>query len=611
MTASGSELANQTQILTAAHVDSGSPQTTVIFNLERNGVPVDIPITIPSNAAAGAANPNFLFPAAPLAYNPTTLANDISVINLRDNLPGLPASAVGLRLIAPFSPYENGYSIVAPGAFPQTFNMVGYGLQGTAAPPPAGTGGEAQVSPIGTKTLGRNEFDQTLPAAGNPGAFALNPAGNPNTLEYDFDGGGVANVFGSAGLGGNFMVNGANAPWLNESGLAHGDSGSPALVSALANGSTSSGITPFRSTTELQIAGVASWLGNGFSGFGGFGGYIAASAYNNLPAPGSPQGGFIYRAQDLTPYGAILDMYYQVLGADRQPTSSPAPVNAGLFGIVQPATMPSYIRANARLLIDAGQPNQEIVTVAGINGTRTQFAAPFTRNHAANFTIAPVQDPLTITVGRGTAYPNPVFDANGPNLLIQVTDTAEAANSQYNGFYFSQPLLSNATGDQLITSLMLRGNDGNDTFNILGNLGIPITIIGGAGSNSVVYNDTANSESTYYIVNESGAGAGAVAALRTLEDNVPDQQVTAWGNISSLSVYTGNGDDQVIVQSTVAAIPVSLRTGSGTNDVILGFGSSGFPVGKFVRINTYVDRFGLEIHWVSRIGGGYRSSPPQ
>jgi hypothetical protein len=40
-------------------------------------------------------------------------------------------------------------------------------------------------------------------------------------------------------------------------------------------------------------------------------------------------------------------------------------------------------------------------------------------------------------------------------------------------------------------------------------------------------------------------------------------------------------------------------------------GSSGFPVGKFVRINTYVDRFALEIHWVSSIGGGYRSSPPQ
>jgi hypothetical protein len=40
-------------------------------------------------------------------------------------------------------------------------------------------------------------------------------------------------------------------------------------------------------------------------------------------------------------------------------------------------------------------------------------------------------------------------------------------------------------------------------------------------------------------------------------------------------------------------------------------GSSDFPVGKFVGINTYADRFALENHRVSSIAGGYKSRPPQ
>jgi hypothetical protein len=79
------------------------------------------------------------------------------------------------------------------------------------------------------------------------------------------------------------------------------------------------------------------------------------------------------------------------------------------------------------------------------------------------------QDPLTITVRRGTAAG--AFQADGPNLLIQVVDTAQAADFQYNSIYFNQPINTPA-GAQLLTSLVLRGNDGNDTFDIQGNLGL-------------------------------------------------------------------------------------------------------------------------------------------
>jgi hypothetical protein len=82
------------------------------------------------------------------------------------------------------------------------------------------------------------------------------------------------------------------------------------------------------------------------------------------------------------------------------------------------------------------------------------------------------QDNLTITVGRGTAAG--AFDANGPNLLIEVTDTtlgpggAPNPGAQYNGVYFDQPIMNGAT--PLITSLVVRGNNGSDKFIIDGNL---------------------------------------------------------------------------------------------------------------------------------------------
>ena len=494
----GSELSNQTEILTATHVDTGGPQTTINYYLSRNGTAVNIPITIPSNAAAGAANPNFLF--AP-GYNAANHANDISVINLRDNL-ALPANMpANLRLIAPFSPYENGYPIVAPGAFPFTFNMVGYGLQGTAAAPPGGTGGQVLQQPVGTLTLGQNEFDQTRPAPPAAGSRADTPAGDANMLEYDSDGGGM-NFFGTAGLGAaNTVPNPAGgaaipAPWLDESGFASGDSGAPALISGLANGATGPGNTPVTggSTTPLSIVGVGSFS-TGNVQYGTYGGYVTANAYNQ-PAAGATPAGFLWTAQNNTPYAAILDMRTQVLGA----------LNTGMNpGGGAPAVLP--------------------------------------------------QDPLTITVGRGTAFPNPVFQANGPNLLIQVTDTAMGLPANFNyasGFYFDQPVANGAT--QLITSLVERGNNGNDTFDILGNLNaglpagasIPITLIGGTGANTVEYLDQANAAATTYNVTAApggAAGLGVAATRITATPNAPGgvAEVITETNFSTLNIKGGNG----------------------------------------------------------------------
>ena len=147
---SGSELAdNQTQILTAVHVIYGNMAETVNFNLQLAGAPVNISIPIAGQAnAVMNTSPNFLFPTGGLAYTGTATlpgANDIGIITLRDPNPQVAGLAANLQMVAPYSPFEQGYAIATlpaqgtAGGVPAAganqngvpFNIVGYGVTGT------------------------------------------------------------------------------------------------------------------------------------------------------------------------------------------------------------------------------------------------------------------------------------------------------------------------------------------------------------------------------------------------------------------------------------------------------------------------------------------------
>ena len=482
---SGSELNNQREILTAAHVINPGQQNIVTFNFQRAGAAVNIPIIIPVNPG-GVAPANFVFPQGAVAFVPNANGvgqNDIAVINLRDPnlLPGV--NVPNLEMVAPFSPFENGYPIIAPAAFPaantngQTFNIVGYGL--------TGTGNFGITGPAGELTLGQNTYDQAVPPAGGAGDLPEFPFGAPNILEYDFDNGaGNRNVFGGAGL----RIANAN-PALNESMAAPGDSGGPGLVGGIAGGNAAQ---------VMQIVGVQSIANPGLSivpfGYGTIGGQTLADSYNGA-------GGFIQDAQN-TAYGIVLDMRSQVLG-------------------------------------------------------RTMNAAG-------------VQDPLTITVGRGTPYPNPVFQANGPNLLIQVTDTATPAFSDDNGYYFDQPVNYPApAGGQWINSLVLRGNDGGDTFQLIGNLGVgPITILGGAGNDNIVIGQTGGGDlddlsqnvtvdggggTNTLVVNDVAASVGRNYALTASSLQWGGAASIQFSNINNFTLNASNGASNTeAITNTVA-----------------------------------------------------------
>ena len=311
---------------------------------------------------------------------------------------------------------------------------------------------------------------------------------NPNMLRFDFDDGTNANSqMGGLGVGQNNAL-----PWTNEAMPGSGDSGSPGLVGTVGNGTALAG----GAANTLSIVGVESW-GTGNGQFGTIGGQVLANTYNQ-PAGGGNPAGFIWTAQNNTPYGAILDMRLQALGF-------------------------------------AGQQ----------------------------------QDPLTITVGRGTVAG--VFDVAGPNLLIRVTDNAVGlpANFQLgSGIYFNQPINSSA-GVPLINSLVLRGNDGGDTFQLIGNLGVgPITILGGTGNDNIVIGQTGGGDlddlsqnvtvdggggTNTLVVNDVAASVGRNYALTASSLQWGGAASIQFSNINNFTLNASNGASNTeAITNTVA-----------------------------------------------------------
>jgi hypothetical protein len=406
------------------------------------------------------------------------LTDDIAIINLRDSLPlpaGLPAN---LRLIAPFSPFTSGYSIATPAPLPgeiggppagsngQVFNVVGYGRQGT------GANGQQLVEPIGTKTLGQNTLDQTVPAEG-PAALYIprlgrNLPATPNLLEYDLDGGGF-NVTGGGSIGDANL-----APGLASTGTVTTNGG---VVAAPLVTSGGSGYTKTPYVTVLGggagaiiTANIANGVVTGFNLIAGGAGYANATIV--IEPPPAPWLNEARQAQGDSGSPALVSGLAN--GSTAPPDNNPT-----VGGSTTPLQILGVASYSGKGL--AAQNNRSFGTV----GTYTKASAynndPANGNpagfiwsaqHSAYSAIldmrlqvlgyaGQVQDPLTITVGRGTAAG--VFVNDGPNLLIHVQDTAVGipANFQYNGFYFNQPI-KNADGSALIQSLALRGNDGGN-----------------------------------------------------------------------------------------------------------------------------------------------------
>jgi hypothetical protein len=126
-------------------------------------------------------------------------------------------------------------------------------------------------------------------------------------------------------------------------------------------------------------------------------------------------------------------------------TTSAAAITAPGPQTVTPTIMEPYITVGAALLIDAGQANQETVTVTAV--TATTFTATFANTHAANFTISTansisadmvnsiIANSLTITAEQ----------IGSTRDVVQTSATIINATANYGGIYLSNNNLNTLT----------------------------------------------------------------------------------------------------------------------------------------------------------------------
>ena len=179
----------------------------------------------------------------------------------------------------------------------------------------------------------------------------------------------------------------ANALYLT-AGSGIGTASTPLVTSVVSLAADSGGGLFLINNTALTVdaATVAS------------GGNLSISADGNLTLRGNVSAGTGTATLTATA-GSLMNGNASTTGT--MTTSSAVVSTIGQPVVITPATMESYITVGAELLIDAGNADQETVTVTAV--TSTTFTAIFAQTHtSSSFTISPVSplvsaDSLIIT----------------------------------------------------------------------------------------------------------------------------------------------------------------------------------------------------------------------
>ncbi len=168
------------------------------------------------------------------------------------------------------------------------------------------------------------------------------------------------------------------------------------------------------------------------------------------------------------------------------------------------------------------------------------------------------QDPVFISPSAGdlgTIQGPVIVRGSSGNDNISFFDFDNAANTTYTLTGSSVVRTGSAAVNYSnITGLFFFGGTGNDTYNILGTLPIPLTIDAGLGSNALNIDDGSNAADTIYTVTASSiarTGSGAVS----------------YSSITNLILTGGSGNNTYNISGTPSGSPATLNTGSGVDAV--------------------------------------------
>jgi hypothetical protein len=254
-------------------------------------------------------------------------------------------------------------------------------------------------------------------------------------------------------------------------------------------------------------------------------------------------------------------------------TDSPSGVSSG-SATVTPATMEPYITANAALLIQGGQSDQEVVQVNG-TPTSTTFNTTFALSHSANFTIAPAVPQtdtgdtvsLTSTTITGSLSVSAESSLNVQSAAVPVVGAATINAAPTSGPF---------TGDQYITgpAWASYGYVTGDTVGVSGVSGAGNFTIAGISGDNLYLSSSSLTTGSDSDVTVQQVNFTPVITANTLTVNLTGAGSAFSGAISAtnLSATTNNGD---ITLEDISGNALDLQTlNAGTAQIQLSVSGS-------------------------------------
>jgi hypothetical protein len=336
------------------------------------------------------------------------------------------------------------------------------------------------------------------------------------------------------------------------------DAGNRALAGAAAPdyaGAVSSSLTV--GTTSYREGSNLIGDGTGSSGFTGPGDQVGGTPSHLAPI--DPLLGPLHANGGLTQTMALLPGS-PAIGQGGPLATAALPVAAGTATVtLSPATA---LAVGQQLLIDPGQPHQELVTVTAV--TATGFTATFAQAHAAHFAVALATDQRGVL--RLAAAPDiGAFQDRGFTLQVSGGSGQEA----FTGNGFHSPLVATVAspaGDPVAGGVITFTSPGSGTSTTT--LSTPVTIAADGTATATV---TANSTAGHYQVTAAAAGVsgGAAFALTNVAVAFGTQALTYNGCPQAISATVTPADATYAVGYLQGTTASAEPTNAGSNYAIV------------------------------------------
>ncbi len=207
-------------------------------------------------------------------------------------------------------------------------------------------------------------------------------------------------------------------------------------------------------------------------------------------------------------------------------------------------------------------PSGTAVGVEGGNGNDTFNISPTAKS------LANIQGDLTVVGGAGSNTVNVDDQNNAASDTYSLTSTTVsrtgAATISYGSNVADMNLYGGSGNDTYNiestasgTAAQVEGGKGNDTFNVsptarsLANIQGALTVVGGAGSNTVNVDDQNNAASdTYSLTSTTVSRTGAAT-------------ISYGSNVADMNLYGGSGNDTYNIESTASGTAAQVEGGKG------------------------------------------------